>query len=158
MPFEIRPIEDKYYPLEEAIQKAAEQNVRRDNRLGIIGTDQITDLSEVDREKYISEASRVMVEFGVNYVPNSPEHERIRVAQELHLPMDEAVRKVAETLCTYWFDQGTLPSADFASYNEQAQSAQLSKAQTLLAAGHWKHYLQNYSKAIIYVKAENRNG
>lgn len=79
MPCEILAIEDKEYPLEEAIQKAAEQNVRRDYNLHVISEESFEQLSDEGKKKYIDEATRVLLEFGVNYVPIHPDTERIRV-------------------------------------------------------------------------------
>ncbi|BCM95183.1 hypothetical protein [Burkholderia phage FLC6] len=79
MPGQILTIEEKEYPLEEAIQKAAEQNVRRDYTLHVISEESFDQLSDEGKKKYIDEATRVLLEFGVNYVPIHPETERIRV-------------------------------------------------------------------------------
>lgn len=79
MPSQILTIEEKEYPLEEAIQKAAEQNVRRDYTLHLISEESFDQLSDERKKKYIDEAARVLLEFGVNYVPIHPETERIRV-------------------------------------------------------------------------------
>ncbi|BDD79429.1 hypothetical protein [Burkholderia phage FLC8] len=159
MPFEIRPIEDKYYPLEEAIQKAAEQNVRRDYRLGIISSDILTDLTEVDRKKYTDEAARLMTEFGVNYVPNSPETERIRVAKIVYLPYDEAVQKVAEVQVEIMVEAGYKRTISEFGYMPTAEIEKfLASARKALEIGGNKFYAQNYSKEIIYVKEENHNG
>jgi hypothetical protein len=153
MPMEIRPIEHKWYPLEEAIQKAAEQNARRDYRLGLISSDDFCDLTAVKRKEYTSEAARMLTEFGVNYVPNAPEIERIHVAPEVFLPEDEAVEKVAyyqvkiavqaglmETPSSF----GNLPTATIEKFLVTARQA--------LKNGNGRFFAQGYSHEVIIVK------
>lgn len=151
MPFEIRPIEHKYYKLEQAIQKAAEQNVRRDYRLGIISSDTFSDLSEADRKKYIDEATRVLTEFGVNYVPTAPETERIHVAREVFLEYDEALRKIAWTQVKYWREHADMKVPDFNDMSEEQQEKYLEIArQTLIRHRHF--FIENFSTEVIYSK------
>ncbi|BAQ02664.1 hypothetical protein AVU38_gp136 [Ralstonia phage RSL2] len=151
MPFEIRPIEHKFYPLEQATQKAAEQNAYRDYRLGIISSDTFTDLSEVDQKKYLDEAARVLLEYGVNYIPTAPVVERIHVAKEVFLNYDEALRKIAWTQVKYWREHAGLKVPDFNDMSEEEKEKYLETARmTLVRNG--KFFIEGFSTEIIYAK------
>lgn len=112
MPGEILPIKNKYYELGEAVQRAAEQNVRRDYRLGLITVDKLEDLPAEEGRKYKIEARRVITEFGANYVPNYPETERIHARKLVFLPIEEAVEKVAQQLVSRDQQLGVLSVGD----------------------------------------------
>lgn len=68
-------IEKVYYPKHEAIAKAAEQNLNRDRRKGLIDDDPNEDVIR----KYIEEANVILMNKGCNSIPEYPDYEHIHV-------------------------------------------------------------------------------
>jgi hypothetical protein len=154
MGFEIKPIKDVYYPLEEAIQKASEQNVRRDHRLHLISTDKLSELSEEDQKKYVDEAARLLAEFGVNYVPNWPDDERIRVTKVVYLPMEEAVAKGVEQYVEYCYHKGIYATPDLTLLPE-AEKASCERIVIATLREHGQYFIRGFNtKEHIFVKQE----
>ena len=107
MPGQIMLIEEKFYPMDEAIQKAAEQNVRRDYNLHLIGIENFENLTQQDKDLYRAAAYDVLCKIGKNYVPNYPDFERICVEPEkVFYPLDEAVKAYADQLVQIEHDMG----------------------------------------------------
>ena len=71
----ITEIKKVYFELEEAVQKAAEQNWNRDDRIGL--TEGIT--FEADSTIYLDEARHLLETTGENYLPEHPDFEHICV-------------------------------------------------------------------------------
>lgn len=137
MPGEILPIKNKYYNLDEAVRRAAEQNVRRDYRLGIISTDKLEELPPEEKRKYQMEANRVITEFGANFVPNYPETERIHAVKLVYLPIEEATEKVAQQMVRHAQHQGILAVGDLDDLSPAEQVKSITAARNaLLKHGH----------------------
>lgn len=75
MPTQIKKITKVYFPMEEAVKKAADQNMARDQRLGLLSNP----ANEGDVEIYTAEAEEVLKKDGENYLPEAPDHEHICV-------------------------------------------------------------------------------
>lgn len=79
MPTQVLPIVKKEYDFEEAVIKAAEQNIRRDHRIGECQADSLEKADSEMREVYLSEARCVLEQSGENYLPEHPDNEHICV-------------------------------------------------------------------------------
>jgi hypothetical protein len=79
----ILKIERKYYPLEEAVKRAAEQNVARDYRNNLIEVSSLKELPVVLRSIYVNRARSLLKLDGQNSMPEYPDKEHICVNQEI---------------------------------------------------------------------------
>lgn len=110
---QIMLIEEVFYPMGEAIQMAAEQNVRRDFNLHLISVEKFDDLEMADQMHYRAMAYDVLCKLGKNYVPNYPDHERICVAPEkVYYPLNQAVLAYANQLIEVDVANGTIANAE----------------------------------------------
>lgn len=78
----ILKIEQKFYPLEEAVKRAAAQNVSRDFRNNLIEVSSLQELPIVLRSIYVNRARALLKQDGQNSLPEYPDKEHICVIQE----------------------------------------------------------------------------
>lgn len=78
MATQIQQIKKVHYPLAEAIEKAMQQNLNRDKRLGLIGEPYSNEEIEIYRE----EATTLLKDSGENYLPEYPDTEHICVEKK----------------------------------------------------------------------------
>uniref|UniRef100_A0AAU7PFC9 Uncharacterized protein n=1 Tax=Burkholderia phage vB_BgluM-SURPRISE13 TaxID=3159457 RepID=A0AAU7PFC9_9VIRU len=133
MPGQIMLIEEVFYPLDEAIQKAAEQNVRRDFNLHLIGIKDFENLTQQDKDMYRAAAYDLLCKIGKNYVPNYPDFERICVEPEkVFYPLDEAVKAYADQLVQFDHDKGTIVGHTVDDLSESDRQIYLDVARRIL--------------------------
>jgi hypothetical protein len=77
MASQIQQIKKVHYPLAEAIEKAMQQNLNRDKRLGLVSEP----FSNKELDIYREEATTVLKNDGENYLPEYPDTEHICVQQ-----------------------------------------------------------------------------
>jgi hypothetical protein len=78
-PANIVKIKKVYLPIEYAVKRAAEQNLLRDHRIGLINATSLKELPISDRLIYINQARSLLKTTGENHIPVHPEYEHICV-------------------------------------------------------------------------------
>ncbi len=81
MATQILAIKKVFFPIEEAVLKAAEQNVSRDFRMGMpsVTSGIFSEQTEDTQRDYLHYARRVIEKTGENYLPEYPDTEHICV-------------------------------------------------------------------------------
>lgn len=73
----VLPIKRVFHPLPRAIKLAAEQNLLRDHRAGLINASSLKELDIPQRLIYIQEAKRLLRSTGENHLPCHPDTQHI---------------------------------------------------------------------------------
>lgn len=78
----VMSIKKVYFPFEEAVIQAVNQNVSADYQQGLVGSTNIAELPRAQRNQYEYEAERLLKTTGENRLPTYPHFEHICIQNE----------------------------------------------------------------------------